>query len=374
MTTILVIEDEEPIRENLVTLLEAEGYEVISAANGRVGVQLARQHLPDLILCDILMPELDGYGVYRELRQDPVTATIPFIFLTARANLTDVRAGMALGADDYLTKPFTREEVLQAIATRLAKRATVVRQFQSKMDELRQSMARMLPHELRTPLTSILGFSSVLIEDYATLPPDEIRGIAESIHRAGQRLYRLVQKFLLYAELELIARDPEQLQALRHSRVTSTALLIENVARQKAQEARRNADLVLDLQDGPAQVAESYLIFMLEELIENAFKFSLAGTSVQVSSRIADEGTLTIAITDRGRGMTPEQIAGVDAYVQFERRQYEQQGPGLGLAIARRIAELHGGKLTIESVPGQQTTVRVVLPLAANGSLMSDGR
>ncbi len=374
MSTILVIEDDEAIRENLVDLLEAEGYKVISAVNGHSGVQLAQEHLPDLILCDILMPELDGYGVYWELRQDPTTAIIPFIYLTAKATPADLRAGMALGADDYLTKPFTRDEVLRAIATRLAKRATVVRHFQSKMDELRQSMARMLPHELRTPLTGILGFSSVLIEDYATLPPDEIRGIAESIHRAGQRLYRLVQKFLLYAELELIARDPEQVQALWRSRVTSTALFIENVARQKALEAKRNADLVLDLQDGPAQVAESYLIFMLEELLENAFKFSPAGTPVQVSSRIADEGTLVITITDRGRGMTPQQIAGVDAYVQFERRRYEQQGPGLGLAIARRVAELHGGKLTIESVPGQQTTVRVVLPMAANGSPMSDGR
>ncbi len=365
MATILVIEDETAIRENLTDLLEAEGYEVVSAANGRLGVQQARQHLPDLILCDILMPELDGYGVYRELRQDPVTAIIPFVFLTAKANQADIRAGMTLGADDYLTKPFTREEVLQAIATRLAKRAVVVQHFQSKMDELRQSMARMLPHELRTPLTGILGFSSVLIEDYATLPPDEIRGIAESIHRAGQRLYRLAQKFLLYAELELIARDPEQVQALWRSRVTSTALLIENVARQKALEAKRNADLVLDLQDGPAQAAESYLIFMLEELLENAFKFSPAGTPVQVSSRAANRA-LTITITDRGRGMTPEQIARVDAYVQFERRRYEQQGPGLGLAIARRVAELHGGKLTIESVPGQQTTVRVVLPMAQN--------
>ncbi len=362
MTTILVIEDEEFVRENLVDLLDAEGYQVISAANGRVGVQLARQHLPDLILCDILMPELDGYGVYRELLQDPVTATIPFIFLTAKATPSDVRAGMALGADDYLTKPFTREDLLQAITARLARREMIVRQFQNKMDELRQSMAKMLPHELRTPLTGILGFSSVLLEDYATLSSEEIRRIAESIHRAGQRLYRLVQKFLLYAEIELTARDPEQIQALRCGLVNLTAPLIENAALQKAQEARRSADLVLDLQDGPAQIAEPYLSFILEELIENAFEFSPAGTPVQVSSRVGDR-TLTITITDRGRGMTPEQIAAVGAYVQFERKRYEQQGQGLGLALAKRIAELHGGELSIESVPGQRTTVRVTLPM-----------
>ncbi len=361
MTTILVIEDEAAIRENLTDLLEAEGYEVVSAANGRLGVQLARQHLPDLILCDILMPDLDGYGVYQELRQDPVTAIIPFIYLTAKANQADVRAGMTLGADDYLTKPFTREEVLQAIATRLAKRAVMVRYVQDKMDELRRSMARMLPHELRTPLTGILGFSAILAEDPGSLGPDEVREIAKVIQRSGTRLHRLIEKFLLYFELELIARDPEQIQSLRRNRVTATASLIEYVARRKAQEAQRNDDLRLDLQDGPAQIVESYLSLMLEELIENAFKFSRAGTPVQVSSRAA-EGTLTITIADQGRGMTPQQIAQVAAYVQFERERYEQQGMGLGLVLSRRITELHGGQFTITSAPGQQTTVRVVLP------------
>lgn len=362
MTTILVIEDEEPIRENLATLLEAEGYTVISAANGRIGVQLARQHLPDLILCDILMPELDGYGVYRELRQDPVTAIIPFIFLTARATQADLRAGMILGADDYLTKPFRREDVLQAIATRLARRAVVTQHFQSKVDELRRGMAQMLPHELRTPLTGILGFSSILAENYASLQADEIREIADAIHRSAGRLHRLIQKFLLYAELELVARNPEELQMLRGLRVESAALVIETAARRKAEEAGRNADLSLDLQDAAVGIAEPYLTFMAEELTENAFKFSTAGTPVQISSRVADRG-LIIAVADHGRGMTPQQLAGVSAFMQFERRRYEQQGQGLGLALVRRLAELHGGELQIESRPDQGMTVRVSLPL-----------
>ncbi len=365
MTTILVIEDEAAIRENLTDLLEAEGYEVVSAANGRLGVQLARQHLPDLILCDILMPELDGYGVYQELRQDPVTAIIPFIYLTAKANQADIRAGMALGADDYLIKPFTREDVLQAIATRLAKRTVVIQHFQGKMDELRQSMARMLPHELRTPLTGILGFSEILAEGSSSLEPDDVREIAETIYKSGLRLHRLIEKFLLHAEMELIARNPEQIQELRRGRMSETAPLIEQMARRKAREAQRPADLSLDLQDGPAQITEPYLKFVLEELVENAFKFSRPGTPVQVSSRV-DAQSLTITIADRGRGMTPQQIAEVAAYVQFERRRYEQQGTGLGLAVSRQIIELHGGRLTIESVPGQQTTVRVVIPTPAD--------
>jgi len=101
MTKVLVIEDEEAIRENLVELLEVEDFDVIEAENGRVGVEQAKKHLPDLILCDVMMPKLDGFGVLKELRSQLNTATIPFIFLTAKADRHDLREGMDLGADDY---------------------------------------------------------------------------------------------------------------------------------------------------------------------------------------------------------------------------------------------------------------------------------
>lgn len=119
MTRILVIEDTPEIRNNVLDFLEAEDFEVMSASNGREGVKLAKNNHFDLILCDIMMPELDGYGVITELRQDPNTADIPFIFLTAKGERSDLRMGMNLGADDYLTKPFTPGELLEAITARL---------------------------------------------------------------------------------------------------------------------------------------------------------------------------------------------------------------------------------------------------------------
>ncbi|MBD2530119.1 response regulator [Nostoc flagelliforme FACHB-838] len=134
MIKILVIEDEPESRDIFLDSLEAEGFEAIAAENGLVGIQQAQEHLPDLVLCDIMMPELDGYGVLHTLRQNPLTATIPFIFLSAKSTKTEVRQGMNLGADDYLTKPSTVEELLEAIATRLEKQATMrqcyVAQFQ----------------------------------------------------------------------------------------------------------------------------------------------------------------------------------------------------------------------------------------------------
>ncbi|MEG4962066.1 MULTISPECIES: EAL domain-containing response regulator [unclassified Microcoleus] len=125
MLKILVIEDDELIRETLLQLLESHSYRVIAAENGRVGVQMALSEIPDLILCDVQMPELDGYDVLRTLRQNSLAATIPFIFLTAQSDKTDFRRGMELGADDYLTKPFTKAELLGAIASRVLKRQTI---------------------------------------------------------------------------------------------------------------------------------------------------------------------------------------------------------------------------------------------------------
>ncbi|GAB1542364.1 hypothetical protein NUACC21_50380 [Scytonema sp. NUACC21] len=128
MTRILVIEDEESVRENILDLLEAEDFDTISAADGQIGLNLAISEIPDLILCDLMMPEVDGYGVLTALREEPMTAAIPFIFLTARSARADFRQGMNLGADDYLTKPFTRAELLSAIASRLSKQATLAKQ------------------------------------------------------------------------------------------------------------------------------------------------------------------------------------------------------------------------------------------------------
>ena len=122
LTRILVVEDERPMRRNLVTILKMESFDVVEAEDGRKGLAAAREHRPDLIFCDITMPGLDGHGVLRELRADPKTAGIPLVFLTARGDKSDFRTGMNLGADDYLVKPVQVEELLQVIRSRLRRR------------------------------------------------------------------------------------------------------------------------------------------------------------------------------------------------------------------------------------------------------------
>jgi DNA-binding NarL/FixJ family response regulator len=121
MKKILIIEDQAPMRRNVALMLQMEGFETCTAANGREGIEVARRERPDLILCDVMMPELDGYGVVQALREDSTFATTPFIFLTAKSDRSDIRTGMNFGADDYLTKPVVRDDLLAALQTRLAR-------------------------------------------------------------------------------------------------------------------------------------------------------------------------------------------------------------------------------------------------------------
>ncbi|NDJ19665.1 response regulator transcription factor [Myxacorys almedinensis] len=150
MKTILVIEDEQSVRESILDLLEAEGFRSIGGENGDVGIQLARECHPDLILCDIQMPELDGYGVLTHLRQSAETSSIPFIFLSARTTKLDIRQGMELGADDYLTKPCTAVELLGAISGRLAKHQALLQRY-GNPTQARTAVQAVQPHSEFVP-------------------------------------------------------------------------------------------------------------------------------------------------------------------------------------------------------------------------------
>lgn len=362
ITKILVIEDEEALREGTIEILNLEGFQVISADNGRDGVELARQHRPNLVVCDVTMPEMDGYEVITQLRQDPATATIPFIFLTAKAGKTDFRQGMKLGADDYLTKPFSATELLEAIASQFRKQSAVEHKIQQELDNLRSNISLSLPHELHTPLTGIIGIADLLIDDFDGLEPSEMIEMLATIRTSAERLYRLTQNFLLYAELELTATNPNRVAVLRQAqfRTNATPILTE-LSLQAAAKLGRTKDLRLELRDGIVCISELKLKKIVEEIIDNAFKFSAPKTPVRITSRI-HENSFNLYVVNHGRGMTPAQTAHIGAYMQFERKLYEQQGSGLGLIIAKRLVELHGGTLLIESVPNQQTIVHIVLP------------
>lgn len=362
MAKILVIEDERDIRDKILQILTYEGFETLSAENGRIGVQTAHAYQPDLIICDILMPELNGYGVLTELRSDPRTSAIPFIFLTAKATVEDVRHGMSLGADDYLAKPFKISDLLDSIRVRLEKQTAATK----PMEDLRVNLSRMLPHELQTPLTAILGFTEFLLNIDRTMLPgiDDILEMQRSIHDSAVRLQRLIQKYLSYAQLKLAEYDPQHRDMWQFESITEGVepMIIWSVT-EKANEWQRMGDIVCQLTDAPVRMLETHLQTIVAELVENACKFSDPGTPIEITSTLTDQHYL-LTITDHGRGLSDEQIAQIGAYQQFDRQIYEQQGLGLGLTLVRMLTELHGGACTIASAVHQGTTVTVQLNLA----------
>lgn len=361
MKKILVIDDEEWLRGMMQVALSQKGFEVLEAANGEEGIATARKELPDLILCDVNMQKVDGYLTLSSLRSEPATAAIPFILMTGLADQAGMRHGMELGADDYLPKPFTIEGLYAAVDARLKKASLLREQAERKLDDLRENISMMLPHELRTPLNGILAYGEILASDAETLQPAEIAEMGQVIHDSGRRLANLVENFLIYAQLELFSSDPQKLHSLRGKRTSNGALVVEKHARDEASEANRPDDLSLDTELCAAPISEEYLAKIVAELTRNAFKFSQPGSLVRVALK-DDDDAIVLTVADRGRGMSPEQIARVGAYMQFDRKMNEQQGLGLGLTISRRLTELHGGSLALQSAPGEGTAVTVKLP------------
>lgn len=361
MPKILVIEDADPLRNDIVEMLSFEGFDVSGAENGLRGVEAAREQLPDLIVCDIMMPELNGYEVLETLQKDDSTRTIPFIFLTAKTDRSDMRYGMGLGADDYLLKPFMATELLDTIQARLRRHDTFVEIAEQQVQELSENIMTALPHELRTPLNTILGFSEMLSMEASRLKPNEVARWAQHINEAGRRLNRLVENYLVYARVETLHRDGEKMKELMSTEAMAGPIMLMH-AQTKAELFERIDDLKMSIhEDVIINVSDQDFGKIFEEIVDNAFKFSDPGTSVEVLGK-HDGDNYIVQVKNTGRGMTREQIDAVGAYMQFNRFFYEQQGNGLGLVIAKRLLELYGGSVSIQSVVDQETIVTLKFP------------
>lgn len=364
MKKVLVIEDTPDVQSLILETLRLHGFHAIAADDGQMGVELARRHLPDLILCDVNMPKMNGYEALATLRKEAATAALPFIFLTGVSDRVHMRKGMELGADDYLPKPFTVSELMAAVNARLEKQAVVEQKTERKLEELRGNIRMALPHELRTPLNGILGLAQILRETNDAMKVDEVKEAASHIYDSALRLHRLVEHFLVYTQIELIAADSEKFAMLTRVPAIPVGEIIYIMATQAAQKMERENDLKLNITSADLKIPSENLQKIVEELTNNAFKFSSPGTPVEISTSLQGE-QFHLLISDHGRGMTHEEVTNIGAHMQFERKLYEQQGTGLGLIIAKRLAELHGGNLKIQSVPGNSTSVEVVFPLPA---------
>lgn len=352
---VVLIEDDELIRCTVRDILQINRHDVTTANDGPAGVEaIARTH-PDLVLCDVGLPKLDGYQVLEAVRALAEGGDVPFIFLTARAGREDLRRGMQLGADDYITKPFTEDELLAAIEARARRQQPLKERLGRLLEERSRTARAEWAHELLTPLAGVEGGLALIDAEVERLSPAELRELLAMIRTSAERQRRLAAKLVAYFQLLQMQPPKEPRECVE---LSAHALAAAEAA---AREAGRGSDLRTECEAGEAAVDLGDLARAVQELVENAFKFSPPGTGVLVRGQ-REGGDYAIAVIDEGEGLSDADCERVGPFVQIDRARREQQGLGLGVAIARLAIARHGGTVRLEprtDRAGLVATVRI---------------
>jgi two-component system, sensor histidine kinase and response regulator len=304
MTRILMIEDETILREEVVEWLTLEGYEALGAADGVDGINEVFRAKPDLIVCDITMPRLDGYGVLLELRANPDTAAVPIIFVTARASHDDIRQGMALGADDYITKPFSRLELLKAVEARLGKMKMQELRYQAEIEQWQKAfeqereqrlfkakLVAMFSHDFRNPLSTIMSSNSLLRDFSERMDEDRRKKHQNRIEASVRQLMQMIDDMLIISQMETgnleFNSEPLQLEEFLQRIIEEFQVIHAETHR-----------LTFDSQFSDPVIADPRLLRQIAaNLISNAIKYSPQGSEVKVSLKHQD-GQFILTVRD----------------------------------------------------------------------------
>lgn len=375
--SILIVDDNLENLKILSATLSEEGYTVQSVTHGSIALTIARLNLPDLILLDIMMPEMDGYEVCKLLKECKTTDDIPIIFLTSLHNASEKIKAFKLGGADYITKPFQVEEVLarvrhQLTIQRLSRQIKVqAQQLQYEIAELRKTEAEAISasrsksnflasisHELQTPLNAIIGFSKLMLHE-SLLNAEEQENI-NIINRSAEHLLELINDVLELSKIEagIIDLDKQNFDLYR--------LLdnIEEIFKIKLQQENINLNIVV-APNVPQYIYTDVkkLRSCLSNLISNAIKFTPQGSiSLRVKLveeagdeiNISDSSHLLFQVEDTGIGVSPDELKKLfDAFTQAEAGLKSLQGTGLGLTITRKFVQMMGGEIQVTSTLGR---------------------
>lgn len=324
---------------------------MITARNAKEGLAIATESCPDIIISDVIIPGMNGFDLLSELRKQACTRFTPFLFLSELDDHDHIRKGMCMGAADYLTKPVPLPDLIQTIYAHLNKQKAFRENAEWTLKQLRTNVITSLPHELRTPLFGILGFGEIIATQADKMTALEMADIGRDIVTCGKRLHRIIENYLCYIQLE--ASQPHTPAHITPMQVTE---LIHCKCATIAAAYDRKEDLSVEVEPAALLISADFLRKILDELIDNAFRFSGRMDKVSVKGRVSGRHYL-LSVEDDGIGMDPDDIARVGAFMQFKREQNEQQGLGLGMAIAKRMTELSGGRFTLNSKAGIGTTV-----------------
>jgi two-component system sensor histidine kinase/response regulator len=365
--SVLVVDDNPLIVDVVTGLLRSQNYEVMSSCNGHDAWELLRTNHVDVVICDIMMPKMGGYELYEVLRGDPQYTHIPFVFLTALDDQKEIDHGKEVGADDYLCKPFEPEELLAVVKGKLARSKGLREQSEKRFDEYRRKIIHTLSHEFRTPLVAVNSGVELLLDYQNALDSDKARHLLDAVKRGGARLEKLVGDFMTLQQIEagMTAR-------LFEARATECSLpkIVEGYLRLR-QDAFKSQGTVLVFADhsegAPVRIVEAHIVDCIDRLISNAVKFSGKNACVELELEFdCSERCVRLAVKDRGIGLDMSKLKeAIDVFGQINREKLEQQGGGLGLAIASKYAAINLGRLEFAPREGGGTIVTLVLPTVA---------
>ncbi len=363
MKKILIIEDYRPLREEISDWLRFDGFMVYNAENGNEGVKQATLHVPDLILCDIMMPGIDGTEVLTVLQEQEATRHIPFIFMTALATRDNVRSGMNLGADDYITKPFTRKDLLAAIGTRLRKseglrdhsdaRVTEQTAHLQTQNEYLEAFNYSIAHDLRAPLRIISGFSGMLLSENGEQLDDNGKRMLGIISANARKMGIMIDALLNFSKL-------------RHQEISNDVLDMTALAREVWEESRVGG-IQFTLHPLPKARGDEILVrLILQNLIGNAIKYSAhkPDREIEVGFDKKEPGGGAYYIRDNGAGFDMKDAGGLFTMFRRLHSDKEFEGHGIGLANVHRILERLNGTIRASARRGEGATFWFTLPPA----------
>ncbi|MEJ2148490.1 MAG: hybrid sensor histidine kinase/response regulator [Chloroflexota bacterium] len=375
--TILVVDDSHEANRVLCVLLGHEGFLVKSAYGGEEAIEMILDDPPDLVLLDVMMPEVDGLEVLRQVRQHPETVELPVIMVTALGDTQDVIQGLELGANDYLTKPPQFEILAARVRTQLKLKALQDQRRQDilrlrELDALKDKFLQIAAHDLRNPLNNIVMSAELLDEhkeEFAQIDP-EFKRILKMVRMAIRMMQSIINDFL-----DLRAMESGQLELQREQ--TSLNYVLEQALLQFGSYAeQKEVDVRSDLADNlPDCFADpDRLMQIASNLIGNAIKYSHLGGSVVVTSRLHD-GCLRVEVQDDGPGIPEEEMPLL--FTPFSRLSNKPTGgeksSGVGLSIARHLVELHQGTIGAESEAGIGSTFWFEIPACVEGQSLENG-
>jgi light-regulated signal transduction histidine kinase (bacteriophytochrome) len=371
MKKILIIEDNISLNEELIDWFTFEGFEAWSADNGLKGIEMAIQLLPDIILCDIMMPDMIGTEVIGNLRKNNTTRLIPFIFMTALSGRVNIRTGMELGADDYITKPFTRLELIKTVNTRLKKAENISEHTDTKAQERTaqldftnrelEAFSYSVSHDLHTPLRALNGYASMLIEDSSELLDSEGKRMLNAIVDQSNKMGCLIDDLLSFSRINM--------NEIKISAIDMHSLAINVYDELTTDPEKEKIDFRISEIDS-TYGDTSMLKQIWVNLISNAIKYTskISNPVIEIGST-SDETETVYYIKDNGAGFDMEyydKLFGVFKRLHST-RQFE--GNGVGLAIVHRIVQRHQGRVWAESEINKGATFYFALPAvnASNG-------